>query len=173
MRKGLVQLYSGDGKGKTTAAFGLGLRAWGRNQKVLVIQFMKGGAVSGEVLAVRDLEGFQVFRTGADHFVKKGGESQEDRLEATKGLQRAREAFHEEKWDLIILDEINIAVSFGLISEEQVLDLVKGKPERVELILTGRDAPPSLLAASDLVTEMKSVKHPFDDNVPFREGIES
>jgi len=173
MEKGLVQIYTGDGKGKTTAAFGLGLRAWGRKKTVLVIQFMKGGPPSGEALAVGDLQGFVVFRTGSDRFVDKANPTTKDRLEAMRGIQRAKDAFQEKQWDLVVLDEVLVAVSFGLIEERVLLQLLESKPEGMELVLTGRYGTESILARADLVTEMRCIKHPFDEGLPCREGVES
>jgi len=172
MRQGTIQVYTGDGKGKTTAAFGLGLRAWGRGQRVLVIQFMKGGPPSGEVLAVQSLQGFQVLVTGTDRFMIQGQYGEEDLREAARGIEAARKAVREGTWNLVVLDEIHVAVQFGLVQEEDVLELMISKPLEMELILTGRNAQKSFLAQADLITEMKCLKHPYAQGLPAREGIE-
>jgi cob(I)alamin adenosyltransferase len=170
--KGLVFVYTGNGKGKTTAALGLALRAIGHGRKVLMIQFMKGRDY-GETLAVeRFLPDLTLYKCGQDSFVMKGNLSPLDIELALKGLQLAREAMLAEKYDLIILDEINVAVNFNLVPLEDILDLIRNKPEKIDLGLTGRYAPPEVIALADLVTEMKEIKHPFSQGISAREGFE-
>lgn len=170
MKKGLVHVYTGDGEGKTTAAFGLALRALGRNLRVFVIQFLKGEG-SGEVLALRRL-GVEVELFGRKEFVDPRNIQPEDLTLAKKGLERAKEVIQEGGYDLVILDEINIALKFTLLNLNDVLDLVKNKPSDLELILTGWGAPLKLLELADLVTEMKKIKHPFDKGISARKGFD-
>jgi len=171
-RPGTVQLYTGDGKGKTTAAFGLALRAAGHGRRVLILQFMKGSERYGEVLAARRLAGVAVEQYGRDDFVRRGAPTAEDRRLAAAGMARARQAVASGDYDLVILDELNVAVAYGLVPEDDVLALIKGKAAALELVLTGREAPPALIEAADLVTEMKEIKHPYQRGVKAREGVE-
>jgi cob(I)alamin adenosyltransferase len=182
--RGLVLVYTGEGKGKTTAAFGLGLRAIGRGWKVLMIQFTKmgewpAGEPMGEIAGARRLgPDFKVVSTGIG-FVNIFGDQftfEEHRDAAQKGLQLAWEAMRSGEWDLIILDEILGAVSQGQIDLEQVLELVKAKPHTLDLCLTGHDAEKKfidqLLEVADLATEMTKLKHPFDTGRQARKGID-
>ena len=171
MKKGYVQVYTGDGKGKTTAALGLALRAAGAGLKVYIGQFMKTGTYS-EVRALKrfsDLITIEQFGTGK--FVK-GPPAPEDIEAARSGLKKARGALGSGQYGLIILEEANVAVNFGLFSVEELLKLVADKPETVELVITGRGAPLEIIDRADLVTEMKSIKHYFDKGVNARTGIE-
>jgi len=172
LERGLVQVYTGDGKGKTTAAFGLALRAIGRGLKVFVIQFLKGGFDFGELHVVDRLPNLEVRSFGRGRFITASGPSEEDIEEARKALELAREVVMSGEYDIVILDEVNVALHFGLIRLEDVLDLVEHKPEHVELVLTGRRAPEELIEVADLVTEMREVKHPYRRGVPPRPGIE-
>ena len=171
MEKGYVQVYTGDGKGKTTAALGLALRAAGAGLKVYIGQFMKTGAYS-EVRALKrfsDLIAIEQFGTG--RFVK-GTPAFEDVKAARSGLEKARAAMASGQYQLIILEEANVAVNFGLFPVVELLNLIADKPETVEMIITGRDARPEIVERADLVTEMKSIKHYFDRGVSARIGIE-
>jgi len=171
MKKKLVHLYTGDGEGKTTAAFGLALRALGRGWKVCIIQFLKG-LESGEVLALKKFPGVRIEQFGREGFVDFENPLGEDYQLAEKGLESAKEVIYKENYDLVILDEINLAVAVGLVREEDVLELIEGRPPKVELILTGRGASSKLVAAADYVTEFKKIKHPFERGEEAREGIE-
>jgi len=157
--KGLIQVYTGDGKGKTTAALGLALRASGQKRKVIIIQFVKGDPTCGEHLLAAKYHPFEIvqFNTG-DSFVQT--------------LSFAEKTLIEGNYDVVILDEIFIAVSKGLITASQVIDLMSKKPEKVELILTGRGAPQPIIRQADLVTEMVAIKHPFTRGITARKGIE-
>jgi len=177
----MIQVYTGDGKGKTTAAAGLAVRAVGAGKKVCLVQFMKGQA-SSEVKVLEGL-GVKVFRFGGKNFVDKKNPSKEDVEEARKGLDivnticrgeacLARGPITIGPYEIVIIDEILVAVFFKLISEEDVLKLMKSTPPEIELVLTGRGATPRMIELSDLVTEMKCVKHPYDKGVMARKGIE-
>jgi cob(I)alamin adenosyltransferase len=168
----MVQLYTGDGKGKTTASLGQALRACGHGFRVLMIQFMKGSKNYGELLSSRSVPGLEIVQKGLPSFVKKGEPSEEDLRLAAEGMDLARRAVKEARHDVLILDEINCAVDYGLVPVEDVVDLIKAKPDAMELILTGRYAPPELVELADLVTEMREVKHHFNSGVQMREGIE-
>ena len=169
--KGTVQVYTGNGKGKTTAALGAALRAVGHGRRVAMIQFMKG-RLYGELAAVKKLAGFTIEQHGRDEFVDPKNPDTVDVELAERGWRRAEELVREPDLDMLILDEINVAVSFKLIALERVLGLVRRKPARLELILTGRYAAPELVELADTVTEMKEIKHHFASGVKARKGIE-
>lgn len=171
MPRKCVQIYTGDGKGKTTAAMGLALRALGRGWRVLLIQFLKPPGGSGETNARLRLPGFESMQFGGRAFVRHNPTDPLDRERAAGGLKAAEQRMGE-GWDMIILDEILQAVSLGLIEEEKVLGLIRNRPDSVELVLTGRGATEPLIAAADLVTEMVAVKHPYAKGMPARPGIE-
>jgi cob(I)alamin adenosyltransferase len=168
----MIQLYTGEGKGKTTASLGQALRACGHGLRVLMIQFMKGSKNYGELLSSESVPGLEIVQKGLPTFVKKGEPSEEDLRLAAEGMDLARKAVREAAHDILILDEINCAVDYGLVDVKEVLDLVKEKPEGMEIIMTGRYAPPELLEVADLVTEMREIKHHYSTGVQMREGIE-
>ena len=170
-QKGLVHVYTGDGKGKTTAAIGLGIRAVGAGLRVHMIQFMKGRRYS-ELDTLEHLSGFSVVQFGRDEFVSKKKPEQVDIDLAKKGLAHAKEVLRKNEYDVVILDEINVAVDYHLISLDDVLALLKMKPEPMELILTGRYARPEIMQQADVVSEMLEIKHPFQKGVPCRKGID-
>ncbi|BCA79953.1 cob(I)yrinic acid a,c-diamide adenosyltransferase [Desulfuromonas sp. AOP6] len=173
MEQGLVQVYTGNGKGKTTAALGLALRAVGRGFKVCMVQFIKGGGEYGEHEAARRLAPLlTIHQTGRDNWIFKDKLDPEDIRIAQEALALARQALTSGDYDLVILDEINGAVWFGLLSVEDILDLMAARPATVELLLTGRSADPRVIEAADLVTEMTEVKHYYQQGVPARVGIE-
>lgn len=172
LEAGLVQVYTGDGKGKTSAAFGLALRAIGRGLRVYVIQFIKGGFDYGELHAVEQLDNLKLKAFGSGQFITQKPPKQEDVKLAKDGLNFAENIVASGEYDVVILDEINVALNLNLIDVSDVDRLVKNKPKCVELVLTGRNAPPEILEIADLVTEMKEVKHPFKKGVPPRKGIE-
>jgi len=172
-KKGLILLYTGNGKGKTTASFGLALRAIGHGEKVFMIQFMKGNEKYGEVQATRKyLPGFELVQKGLDAFVKKGNPGQEDLRLAREGMDLARKIISEGNHDLVILDEINVAVDFGLVCQEDVIELLSLKPEHVTLVLTGRYAPEKLMEKADMVSEVREIKHHYHNGIPAQPGIE-
>ncbi|MCL4459493.1 MAG: cob(I)yrinic acid a,c-diamide adenosyltransferase [Chloroflexi bacterium] len=168
---GLVHVYTGDGKGKTTAALGLALRAVGQGLRVHIVQFLKGVAY-GEVKSLARLPNISLVQFGSAEWVHPERITVKDRRLALGGLEHAREAIHSGYYDLVILDEINIAVAWNLLPLEAVLDLIRARPKGVELVLTGRQAPPEVIELADLVTEMKEIKHPFGRGVMARRGIE-
>lgn len=171
-RKGRVHVYTGDGKGKTTAAFGLAMRAAGRGLSVLIIQFMKGRSECGEIISAKRLPGITIEQFGTKTLIDPDKFSEKDRRLAAKGVERAKKAMSKKEVDLLILDEINVAVHFGLLSEEQVLELIHAKPFGMEMVLTGRYARPEIIRHADYVTEMKAKKHPFKSGQEARDGIE-
>ena len=171
-RKGLVEVFTGSGKGKTSAAMGVVLRALGHDLKVCIIFFMKGNYPYGEkkTLALFPNVTFSIF--GGLGFVDPRHVKEEDKVEARKALEAGREAVMSGKYDLVILDEINVAVAWKLLELDDVIKLIQDKPESVELILTGRYADTKIVKMADLVTEMIAIKHPYDDGVQARAGFE-
>ena len=173
LERGLVQVYTGNGKGKTTASLGLALRAAGRKLRVCMVQFMKGGGLYGEHLAAEKLFPYlTIHQTGRDGWVRKGDPHPDDVAQARLALDLAQKALACGEYDLVILDEINGAAWFGLVTVEEILGLIDAKPEHVELVLTGRSADDRVMEAADQVTEMREVKHYFAQGVPARVGIE-
>lgn len=171
---GLVIVHTGNGKGKTTAALGMGLRAWGQGLRVLVVQFIKGGWKYGELIAAEKLGPNFVIRQMGEGFVKdsQGDAKLAHRLAAQEALQAAKAALLSGAWDMIILDEINYAVKYELISAGDALQLLESKPAKLHLILTGRDAHELIIEQADLVTEMKEIKHPYQKGIKAQKGIE-
>uniref|UniRef100_A0A831XEC7 corrinoid adenosyltransferase n=1 Tax=Geobacter metallireducens TaxID=28232 RepID=A0A831XEC7_GEOME len=173
LEQGCIQVYTGNGKGKTTAALGLAFRALGRGMKVFMIQFMKGGGPYGEhAAAERFAPDFTLIQTGRAGWVDRENPDPEDARLAREALETARAALTGGEYDLVILDEVNGAVSFGLLSVEDLLELMGQKPPGVELVMTGRNADERVVAAADLVTEMREIKHYYRAGVPARVGIE-
>lgn len=170
-KQGYFQVYTGDGKGKTTAALGLALRASGRGLPVYIGQFMKGQDY-GELHALPRLESVTHEQYGDPGWVYKGKVTEAQRALAAEGLRRGREALLSGKYRIVILDEINMAIWFELIPLEAALELLDQRPQETELIFTGRRADPAIIERADLVTEMREVKHYYTQGVPAREGIE-
>lgn len=199
---GQIHIYTGNGKGKTTAALGMALRAIGQGLKVFVIQFMKGGAYTGEFISAKNfLPNLEVVQFGrpclkeqkqfklknlgsepAFDFIREeiecgdcrycflNDEIQKDYVE--QAFKKAMETVNNGQYQLVILDEINLALAYGFLETERVIALLKNKPEHVEVILTGRNAPSELIQFADLVTEMKMRKHYYDEGVAARRGVE-
>ena len=172
LEQGLVQVYTGDGKGKTTAALGLALRASGHGLKVCIIQYMKGGDNEGALATLNRLNNVTIKRFGRAGFVNLRRPDPADVRCAREAWQESLDRLRSGECDLVILDEVNVAARHRLISLEQLWMLLDARPQHVELVMTGRDAPPELLERADLVTEMRSVKHPYARGVKAREGIE-
>lgn len=169
---GRVHIITGPGKGKTTAAFGLAMRAAGHGYKVCIIQFLKTGATTGEVLAARGIDGIQVFQFGTGRWVGAKDISDEERRMVASGMARAKAALTGGEFDIVIMDEINVVLAFDLASVREVLDLVRSRKEGVEVVLTGRSAPEELIEYADYVSVIEDTKHPYDRGVPARKGIE-
>lgn len=170
--KGLVEIFTGDGKGKTSAALGIALRAIGHNLRVHIIYFMKGDYPSGEREVLSHLPNVEISIFGRDCFVDPVDVKAEDKEEAKKGLKKAREVIQSGDYDVVILDEINVATAWKLLDANEVLELIRNKPEKVELILTGRYADPRLVEVADLVTEAVKIKHPYDKGILSRKGVD-
>jgi len=169
--KGYVQVYTGDGKGKTTAAIGLAVRAVGAGLKVFIGQFVKGMEYSELKALERFAPSLLVRQYGRKSFVHNKPTDDDFRL-AREGYEDVRRVINSKQYDLVILDEANIAVYFSLLTVEHLLALIEGKPDSVELVFTGRKADPRLLERADLVTEMHEAKHYYHKGVVAREGIE-
>jgi len=170
--RGLVMVYTGDGKGKTTAAMGLVLRAAGHDRRILIVQFMKGQP-SGEIAALeRFLPQVEIWRSGRDVFVNPDQPDDIDLQLADETMRRVKQAVIAGDYDLVVLDELNVAVDYGLIKEQDVLDLLGQKPEPVTLVLTGRGASPQIMQRADLVSEIREVKHHWRQGIPAQSGIE-
>jgi cob(I)alamin adenosyltransferase len=170
--RGLVFVYTGDGKGKTTAAMGQALRAIGHGFKVLMLQFMKGRKY-GEVLACEKyIPGLNICQCGLDSFVMRKNPAPVDVEMAQQGLKMAKEAISSGDYRMVILDEINVAMDFGLISVDDVVAMIKEKAPSVDLILTGRYAPPEIVELADTVSEIKEIKHHYTAGIKERAGIE-
>ncbi|MHC1566520.1 MAG: cob(I)yrinic acid a,c-diamide adenosyltransferase [Candidatus Syntropharchaeia archaeon] len=172
IEKGLIHVYTGDGKGKTTASLGLAFRAAGHGFRVFMIQFMKGieNRDYGELKFSQTFHNLTMVQFGTGFVGKKPSEF--DILSARKGMECAKKAINSGKYDIVILDEINVAINYGLVPLEEVIELIEKKPNGVELILTGRNAPEEIIERSDYVTEMRLIKHPYDRGIGARVGIE-
>ncbi len=174
LRRGLIIVNTGPGKGKTTAAMGTALRAVGNGMKVLMLQFLKGSWHYGELDAAKVFGDRFVMTQMGRGFVKVGGAETdpEDIRMVEQAWAEAREAILSGRWDLVILDEINYAISYGMLDPAQVVETLKHKPEQVHVILTGRNAHPTIIELADTVTEMKQVKHAYEKGVMAQRGIE-
>ena len=170
--RGLVMVITGNGKGKTTAAFGQALRAIGQNYNVFVLQFMKGRKYGEFIAAEKYLPRLTIRMSGLDSFVMRDNPAAIDIELAKKGLDTARKAIMSGKYDMVILDEINVALDFKLINLKEVIDLIKNKPPALNLILTGRYAPEGIIKLADTVSEVKEIKHHYAAGVKDRAGIE-
>ena len=171
-RKGLIQVYTGTGKGKTTAALGLALRACGKGHRVHIIQFMKGKINYGELEGVKHLPGVELEQFGRPDFVDRMNPAPIDIELAGRGMDRAEEIVSRGVIDMLILDEMNVVLDFKLVDEERVQKLLDSKPEHMELVLTGRGAPSSVIDRANLVSVVSEVKHPYREGIEAREGIE-
>ena len=170
--KGLVEIFTGDGKGKTSAALGIALRALGHGLRVHIVYFMKGEFPYGEQKTLSQLSNVTFAKFGFETFVDPSNVKPEEKKEARKALEAAREAMLSLDYDVVVLDEVNVAAAWNLINIDEVIKLIGDKPDKVELILTGRYADPRLIEIADLVTEMVKVKHPYDKGILSRQGID-
>lgn len=168
--KGQVHLYTGNGKGKTTAAIGLAVRAIGADLKVFFSQFIKNGEYS-EIKALKKIDNIDIRQYGEEAFIN-GKPDEADKASARKGLEEIKEAINSGEYQVVIIDEVAIAIFFELIDEEDLFEVINNRPENVEVILTGRMAKDSLIDKADLVTEMKEVKHYYQQGIMARTGIE-
>jgi|SRR5690554_4110505 cob(I)alamin adenosyltransferase len=167
----MIQVYTGDGKGKTTAALGLIIRMLGYGKKVCLLQFMKKNVEYGEIRFLSECEGIDIFQYGTDKLIEPGKPKEIDLEEASKAIDHTREIIASNKYDLIVLDEINVAVAWGLLKLEEQLELFEIE-SRSEIIMTGRGAYPELVERADLVSEMKEIKHYYQKGIIARKGIE-
>ena len=171
-QRGLVIVITGNGKGKTTSAFGQALRAVGQGLKVFIVQFMKGRDYGEFVAAEKYLPRLTILRTGLDSFVMRDNPAPVDIELAHRGFALAQKAVASGKYNMVILDEINVAVDFKLIGLQDLIDLIKNKPPAVDLILTGRYAPREIIKLADTVSEVKEIKHHYAAGIKDRAGIE-
>ncbi len=175
LKEGIVQVFTGNNKGKTTTSLGIALRAVGNGMKVLMVQFIKGPWKSGEDEAAKRLApDFEIIK-GGKGFVGILGDSLPRNIHeeaARKTLETAREAVFSGKYDLVILDEVNVALQLGLIPAEEIIRLIEERPIKVGLVLTGRNAPKEIIELADIVTEMNEVKHYYNEGKPARKGFE-
>ena len=171
MIKGLIQVYTGDGKGKTTAALGLALRAAGRNMKVLIVQFMKKWDY-GELHSVKLIQNITLETFGTKEFIHKGKAKKIDYEEAEKAFSFGIEGMQSGNYDIVIFDELNMALYYELLDLKEVVEKLKRKPDNVEVVITGRRAPKEIIEIADLVTEMKEIIHPYQKGIEARKGIE-
>jgi cob(I)alamin adenosyltransferase len=174
MEKGYIQVYTGDGKGKTTAAIGLAIRAAGHGKKTYIAQFMKKGEYGELILIKKYLSHLIQFdQFGLPEFHRSGNPvTEKEKKAAMLGIETVKKVLESGQFEIIILDEINILLYFGIIDEGPVLEILDKKPENMEIILTGRHAPPSIMERAHLITHMQEVKHYYNQQVLARSGIE-
>jgi len=168
---GYVHVYTGDGKGKTTAALGLAIRAAGYDRRTYIGQFMKGQEY-GELVAVENIPQITIVQYGDPGCIRKEEVTEKHVDQAVRGLELARKEMLSRKHDIIVLDEVNVAIWFDLLTESAVIDLIAERPADVELVLTGRRAPQAIIEMADLVSDMTEVKHYYEQGVIARKGIE-
>lgn len=176
-KHGYIQVYTGNGKGKTTASLGLAMRALGRCWKVLIIMFTKGGDNYGELNSFRNLspsiqDNLKIVQAGLDRIVYKSNESNADVKAIQDGWQIAKDAIKNNEYQLIIMDEANIAIDLGILDVDEVVDVLKNKPEEMEIVLTGRNAHEKIIEIAHLVSKIEPVKHYWDKGITARKGIE-
>lgn len=171
--RGLIQVYTGDGKGKTTAALGLCMRAVGSGMRAIVLQFMKAGGTTSELRSAERLSPELTIRQlGRSPSFITGRPSPEDIEHAKHAWADARKAVLSGEYDLVVLDELNVVLDLGMLSCEEVIECLKERPQHVEVVLTGRKAPKAILDMADLITEMRCIRHPYERGIPARLGIE-
>jgi cob(I)alamin adenosyltransferase len=175
VEKGLTIVYTGNGKGKTTAALGMCIRAAGYKKKVRILQFVKGSWKYGELEGIKLLGDFVEMEQVGEGFVGIVDDHKEFSVHqeaARRGLAHAREVIHSGEYDIVILDELNVAIGLDLVSLDEVIELVRNKPEKLHLVITGRGARPELIELADLVTEMQEIKHPYRQGILAQRGID-
>lgn len=172
VRKGLLIVFTGNGKGKTTAALGMTLRAAGHGMRTLILQFIKGSWPSGEIRALEGIDDIMIRQLGSG-FTWKKEDREEDRRLAEAGWELAADAIRRAEYDMIVLDELNYVLSYELLALDPVLEVLRNRPENLHVVVTGRNAPGRLLDLADLATEMRAIKHPYHDRgVKAQEGVE-
>ncbi len=174
---GYIQVYTGDGKGKTTASLGLAMRALGRDWKVLIVMFTKGGNDYGELNSFRQLsekiaDNLTIVQAGLDRVIYKSNENEQDHKKIKKGWNLVKKAVKNDEYQLIIMDEANIAIDMGILDVDEVIKVLKSKPDEMEIVLTGRNAHPKIVEIAHLVSRIEPVKHYWDKGVHARKGIE-
>lgn len=174
---GYIQVYTGDGKGKTTASLGLAMRALGRDWKVLIVMFTKGGNDYGELNSFRQLsekiaDNLTIVQAGLDRVIYKSNENEQDHKKIKKGWNLVKKAVKNDEYQLIIMDEANIAIDMGILDVDEVIKVLKSKPDEMEIVLTGRNAHPKIIEIAHLVSRIEPVKHYWDKGVHARKGIE-
>lgn len=170
-KKGLIMVNTGNGKGKTTAALGVAMRACGYGMRVIMLQFFKGKWKYGELRSAKKLETLEI-RPMGQGFTWESKDIEVDKRMVREAWLAAVEHIGSGNYDIVILDEINYALSYGFLPIEDVVDFLKKKPEMLHVILTGRDAKPEIIEIADLVTEMREIKHPFQQGISAQKGIE-
>ncbi len=174
---GYIQVYTGDGKGKTTASLGLAMRALGRDWKVLIVMFTKGGNNYGELNSFRQLsdkiaDNLTIVQAGLDRVIYKSNENEQDHKKIRKGWNLVKKAVKNNEYQLIIMDEANIAIDMGILDVDEVVKVLESKPDEMEIVLTGRNAHPKIVEIAHLVSRIEPVKHYWDKGVHARKGIE-
>ncbi len=174
---GYIQVYTGDGKGKTTASLGLAMRALGRDWKVLIVMFTKGGNDYGELNSFRQLsdkiaDNLTIVQAGLDRVIYKSNENEQDHKKIKKGWNIVKKAVKNDEYQLIIMDEANIAIDMGILDVDEVIKVLESKPDEMEIVLTGRNAHPKIIEIAHLVSRIEPVKHYWDKGVYARKGIE-
>ena len=174
---GYIQVYTGNGKGKTTASLGLAMRALGRDWKVLIVMFTKGGNDYGELNTFRQFsprisENLKIVQAGLDRVIYRANENEQDHKKIKKGWNIVKKAVKNNEYQLIIMDEANIAIDMGILDVDEVIDVLKSKPDEMEIVLTGRNAHPKIVEIAHLVSKIEPVKHYWDKGITARKGIE-
>jgi cob(I)alamin adenosyltransferase len=170
-KTGLIHVYTGNGKGKTTAALGLALRAAGHDMRICVIMFLKGRSKYGEKNIASQMNNIEIYAYGEDDLII-GNPTSKDFEEAEEAFNHARRAITSKKYDIVILDELTHAINLGLIQLKDVMELINEKPIELELVITGRNSPLELLSVADYITEFNETKHPYRKGIKARKGIE-
>ena len=174
---GYIQVYTGNGKGKTTASLGLAMRALGRDWKVLIVMFTKGGNDYGELNTFRQFsprisENLRIVQAGLDRVIYKANENEQDHKKIKRGWNIVKKAIKNNEYQLIIMDEANIAIDMGILDVDEVINVIKSKPDEMEIVLTGRNAHPKIVEIAHLVSKIEPVKHYWDKGITARKGIE-